>query len=656
MLFYLKDKEGSILYLLKDKYTIGRKDADILLTNDQSISRNHALLKLDSNRIILVDCGAKYKTYVDNTKLQPHEDTILSPGNTIKFGAFESIYKVGCINIVTAHSCLTKEEKKKVICQINFLNGCCVSNWTPECTHLTVNELKLTVKMLCCLIEGKPIVTVKFWEDFAKNVKENHSPPDPNNYKPPCTEIMLNKNLPLDFKEERKHLFRNKVFVFMTEADKETVELVIKYAGGQCISWEKEHIKKEDIDNPEKEYLIVQNTDSPTKIQSQELIDLIEHLKQTGKRLIPFTELALAIVNCSCEKDCNPNFDRNAALLKATSSQLAAPCKILVTETQTQQEEHSKNTQNNATIPPSFDNSSCSSQNFAPKINSTFAEPKVANKRIAEDHVDKLTENISKKAKMLTENFAVFINKKNKEITKANNAFDIFTNKKGDKDSSSGTSETKENSISTAEPKKRKFDFVEPDEKQNSLVEITKKINLDKDEVDNISLLQSKILKSSTNHFSSSGKTNQNSTTNILSGSWISINNSTNKIEEVCKQEDIDEEMLRFVNSFRNSVVIVEKNLIKCKPKANTLSINAVSNSNRKDFKKFKRVKPLKEQSTIIPRSECVRVICNSDAVLQPQAHEEDNDDNDDIEFINGPIQSKQQNTSSKKKPLKFEI
>jgi hypothetical protein len=65
-------------------HSIGRQDSDILLANDNQVSRNHAVLEIDEEHFAtLIDQGSTNGTFVNN---QPVQNAALSAGDTIKVG------------------------------------------------------------------------------------------------------------------------------------------------------------------------------------------------------------------------------------------------------------------------------------------------------------------------------------------------------------------------------------------------------------------------------------------------------------------------------------------------------------------------------------------------------------------------------------------
>lgn len=113
---------------------------------------------------------------------------------------------------------------------IQILGGECVNNWSPQCTHLTVKEVVLTVKVLHALLDDKPIIMMKFWDKFLECVKKKIPPPDASEFKPPVAEKMIDHNA-LCFNPERKQLFKGKVFVFPDSKIQGKMKDIIEKAG-----------------------------------------------------------------------------------------------------------------------------------------------------------------------------------------------------------------------------------------------------------------------------------------------------------------------------------------------------------------------------------------------------------------------------------------
>lgn len=105
-----------------------------------------------------------------------------------------------------------------------------VDNWGPECTHLTVNKMAVTSKVLHAILDAKPITLTDYWTHFLENVLINRAPPNIEDFcNPPSEEPLLNNiNFTNTF---RKSLFANKIFVFPTDKSKSDMEVIIRKAG-----------------------------------------------------------------------------------------------------------------------------------------------------------------------------------------------------------------------------------------------------------------------------------------------------------------------------------------------------------------------------------------------------------------------------------------
>lgn len=114
---------------------------------------------------------------------------------------------------------------------IEAVKGEFTSKWSPSCTHLTVKELIVSVKVLCAITYGQPIVLIQYWQDLLKCIKKNIKLPDVENYLPPISESLLNKDVSLKYKPERKTLFEGKIFVFPDENLKKQMASIVKIAG-----------------------------------------------------------------------------------------------------------------------------------------------------------------------------------------------------------------------------------------------------------------------------------------------------------------------------------------------------------------------------------------------------------------------------------------
>lgn len=75
---------------------VGRhEDCQLHIASDQSVSRVHCLLRVDSQSVLILrDCRSKFGTFVNGIQVRPEEDQVLRTGDRVKFGAVNSEYTV----------------------------------------------------------------------------------------------------------------------------------------------------------------------------------------------------------------------------------------------------------------------------------------------------------------------------------------------------------------------------------------------------------------------------------------------------------------------------------------------------------------------------------------------------------------------------------
>ncbi|XP_065759131.1 nibrin isoform X4 [Muntiacus reevesi] len=169
------------------EYIVGRKNCGILIENDQSISRNHATLTSNFSEtnlsqtneipVLTIKDNSKYGTFVNEEKMQNGLSQILKSGDRVTFGVFESKFRVEYEPLVACSSCLDVSGKTSLSHAILQLGGLTVNNWTEECTHLVMVSVKVTIKTICALICGRPIVKPEYFIEFLKAVQSKKQPP-----------------------------------------------------------------------------------------------------------------------------------------------------------------------------------------------------------------------------------------------------------------------------------------------------------------------------------------------------------------------------------------------------------------------------------------------------------------------------------------------
>lgn len=102
--------------------------------------------------------------------------------------------------------------------------------FSSSTTHLTIDVLSVTVKVLHAIIEKIPIVSTKFWKQFHENLKNCKACPDANEFKPRIDNEFLKT---INYDIDRKQIFAGKIFIFINKAQKENYAKLIELCGGK---------------------------------------------------------------------------------------------------------------------------------------------------------------------------------------------------------------------------------------------------------------------------------------------------------------------------------------------------------------------------------------------------------------------------------------
>uniref|UniRef100_A0A1B6DQT2 FHA domain-containing protein n=1 Tax=Clastoptera arizonana TaxID=38151 RepID=A0A1B6DQT2_9HEMI len=315
------DDKGQIYKINRDKDNIvSRKEGDLLLLGDQSISRQHAALRhsVCNQNIILRDLGSKYGTFIKQNKgvfrqVKGNEDVTLHNGDIIRFGIQSNCWMLEYIPIVVTTSTLGQEEKAELCKIIASFGGTIQNNWSSECTHLVMNQLTVTVKVVCGLATCRPIVTLQYWKRFTECINKMKLPlPEIKDYTPKLIEATLNSNevsfLP---NMKRQTLFTGVVFIATTSRQLGRIEVMITSAGGKVEEFGSTDFQ---VNRFLKDGCILMMHSTLDKQLSQEsqipagYKRISKILKSQGVRCIPESDIGLSILYCSREHYCNPYY------------------------------------------------------------------------------------------------------------------------------------------------------------------------------------------------------------------------------------------------------------------------------------------------------------------------------------------------------------
>ncbi|CAH1176118.1 unnamed protein product [Phaedon cochleariae] len=642
MLFLLKnDNTGAVFYLINQtEFIVGRRDCNILIENDQSISRKHAKLLIKNDHVTLEDLGSKYKTTHRGKELPPNTEIQLKNNDKIHFGVMESHFTFQQLKLVTTGTRLNSTQKAKLKQDLAVLGARFIDQWTADCTHLTVEEITLTVKVLQALIYKKPIVLPSYWTKFAECVSRNSPPPDIENYNnPPMAEALLNK-VEIKANLQRNGLFEGKMFIFSKEITKKQMEDVIKKLGGNAISWEKDPFPIEDIAKSPKEFLVIQ-TPEKSEAEDSSMNEIIKLLSKQGKRTIPLQEIAMAIVHASCEKDCNPKFNRAVEVFQTTRPREPTQNNALVPNTESEQFDLDickRAVDVKGVIPDTFEgNWDVPPIKIERKKNVEVVKEKTIEKENISDSSkrtsnEQTNENPFKKMKMEKEKTVVLGSGKETHSKKQNKTFmakpSVSEKRKAEEDlNTTAKKEGNINPFAKIIKKSRRdpepgpevttkninpFSLLKKSNENVTQVSDNNPFKVPSRKMDNGSINQDTSIFTSTRIedrspekkmcYSKISKSNSWD----LNSTWLSKKSS---FEIKKEQEDYyDTEMQSFIDSFKNKVVVEVMASISIRPRITRGAMENVVSSGVRNFKRFKKILPLNPQHRIIGKENFVAV------------------------------------------------
>ncbi|XP_045497300.1 nibrin [Colias croceus] len=600
MWFLTSEHDERVIYVLEDKkIIIGRsvdaQNCNFAVPDDPSLSRKHATLSLSDNDLVLQDAGSKYGTYLNDSSEKLEGDVIhkLSSGDIVKFGKMNCVWKVNKLNFVTCTSTIKGEILQALKINWNKLGVSFKSEWDDSCSHLTMPAITLTIKVVLALVQGSSIVTPEFWTKCIEAINNNSTLPSSNDFVPQVVESTLNKEavsfLP---DEKRKLLFCGKKFIFFSKRQLEMYKLVLKKSSAIPLLLSESKMTKTAL--CEQNVIVIQynitTTSQESQAQKDQINDIVNYLKSNKKRVIADAEIGLAVLYCSTNKYCNPDFNFSSEVIKQVGP-ATKNNKILAQESQEPtQKLHEKE---NVVI-----NESLHSKN---EINhGTEIDCLSKGKRKLEDdednHVDKkkVTENVlsANKKRVADEE----LNHNSKKIALGNSAdddnmFNFVSTKINENDNSNDTTKK----LNLSKPSKRKLVTEDNDEDDLFNFVNSKKPCVEKSDF------------STTNDDSDEPQIktiHERKQDNIdlekLRGSKLQelmAANASKVVTRNIKKEDLSDldEKFSSIDIGSTTIVIRHDLIVKREP----LEIKAADGS-IKNFKKFKKVWPVKMQISII--------------------------------------------------------
>ncbi|CAM2106828.1 nibrin isoform X2 [Caretta caretta] len=306
--------------LVGTEYVVGRKNCAILIQDDQSISRSHAVLTvthpetnlsqaLSVPELIIKDTS-KYGTSVNGEKVLNGTSRTLKSGDRVNFGVFESKFRVEYEPLIVCSSCLEVSGKTALNQAILQLGGLVVNDWSEECTHLVMISVKVTVKTICALICNRPIIKPEYFVECIRAIQSKQQLPKLESFYPPVDEPAIGpEKLDLSMRHERKMIFRGKTFLFLSAKQHKKLSPAIILGGGEAKVLQERRKETALLVAPEVCVIDAELTNSQVPVSDSVrnwINSIMTVLQSNNLRAIPEAEIGLAVIFMSMERYCNP--------------------------------------------------------------------------------------------------------------------------------------------------------------------------------------------------------------------------------------------------------------------------------------------------------------------------------------------------------------
>lgn len=301
---------GETHYLVASKEcVVGRKNCDILLANDQSISRAHAHLTATDQTLTLKDTS-KYGTFVNSQRLTENTSVNLKSGDIVTFGAFHSKFSVEHQKPVVCSSCLDNDGKASLSQALLALGGKLVNSWTQDCTHLVMPSVKVTIKTISALLCCRPIVKPEFFLELNEAAQQKQAPPKAESFIPEIDEpSLIKEEVNVGVMPIRKQLFTEKTFIFLSAKQLKRLSAAVSFGRGKSQLLEEGSLPRDLLESPQS--CVVDVTSGSSQTLSSSTTDWANSVKniiqRKGLRVITESEIGLAAIFASCDKYCNPS-------------------------------------------------------------------------------------------------------------------------------------------------------------------------------------------------------------------------------------------------------------------------------------------------------------------------------------------------------------
>ncbi|KAH6591284.1 hypothetical protein BASA61_005003 [Batrachochytrium salamandrivorans] len=226
--------------------SIGRKGTDIVLSN-RTISRLHASFSVavinqspqagsiaTYPTVTITDIGSKYGTFVGSKSQKVNGTMEVCDGQSIRFGSpsDHAIFRLIRIPIVVCTSGLKSQMRANISTLASEYDIAVTTQFSPKCTHLLMDYINITAKVVQALATATPIVSAAWIKAFSNVNAMDFKAPEPNDFLPPHDKLPW-PDVSFLSNERRKTLFSGIDFIVFSQEEVKSVEAVVIASGGR---------------------------------------------------------------------------------------------------------------------------------------------------------------------------------------------------------------------------------------------------------------------------------------------------------------------------------------------------------------------------------------------------------------------------------------
>nr|QDO16560.1 nibrin [Crypthecodinium cohnii]USW07898.1 nibrin [Crypthecodinium cohnii] len=240
---------GKRLSLQPGSVQVGRAQTAQVKATHQSVSRLHAEIVVGTyegplnvvakQEIRIIDHSSTGHVFL-NGKASPGKGVArpLADGDLLSFGVDPVTYRVAWSPVVLSYSSRLAGEEIRELSELARRAGAFLTqDWTLECTHLLIEQLAITPKLLCCIADGGIPVSSSYLRAMAACRNADSRPP-PGEHQPkalmgvdaeyaPELELFLNSPRP------RRTLLESVWIIFGLRQAHDTLSVALRHSGAR---------------------------------------------------------------------------------------------------------------------------------------------------------------------------------------------------------------------------------------------------------------------------------------------------------------------------------------------------------------------------------------------------------------------------------------